>query len=123
MAAASVTMLIRGVPADLKAAVISDAEKREIGMNDVIVGILAARYSIKFETSDRKMTSTPGLSADLVLRMPDTLRRAIAVDAAKRGGSQRAVVVAAVARHYGMPEPSLTRRRRQGRRSRDTATA
>jgi len=111
-------MLVRGVPADLKAAVIADAEARASGMNDVIVGVLAARYSVKFEASDRKMTATPGLSADLVLRMPDSLRRAIAVDAAKRGSTQRAIVVATLSRHYGMAEPTLTRRRRQGRRSR-----
>jgi predicted HicB family RNase H-like nuclease len=101
MKEANATMFVRHIPGDLKALIVAEAEEKQVGMNDLVVGVLAERFSIPFEPTGKLGTVDLGLSTDLVLRVPQRLRRSVAVEAARRGDTIKGVVCTALERHYG----------------------
>lgn len=109
-----VQILVRGVPADLKQKIVEDAERRGLTMTEVVVGILADEFRVKYEPTGRP-TLTTGDSPDLVLRAPKALRTKINVRAAQVDGTARGVVIETLSRHYGDASADPGRRRRKGR--------
>ena len=104
------TLFVRDMPADIKAAVIAAAADE--GMNDYIVNVIATRFGVPFTPTGRSATVAPGPTGDVVLRLPASLHRDLAVEAARRNGTMRGIVIATLAHHFGMTVPSVARRPR-----------
>lgn len=94
--------IIRSVPAEIKDAIVDEVDRRGTNMNDVVVGILADAYSVRFDLSGRT-SGVIGDSPDIVLRLPRTLKRKIAVDAARQEREIREVVIEHVASALKVP--------------------
>jgi predicted HicB family RNase H-like nuclease len=94
------TLFIRHINPELKTLIVAEAAERKVGMNDLVVGVLAERFSIPFEPTGQVGTIQLGDSTDIVLRMPTRLRRSVAIEAARRGGTIKGVVSAALDRHF-----------------------
>ena len=110
----SVSQIVRGVPADLKSAIRREVEGSDTNMNDLVVGILARKFEVSFSPSGRRSAHV-GDSPDLLLRMPEALRRRIKVRAANSGSNQRDVIVAVLSEHFGTRFASAPRRPRSSR--------
>lgn len=98
------TMFVRNITPELKTLIVAEAAERKVGMNDLVVGVLADRFAIPFEPSGQVGTTQLGDSTDLVLRLPTRLRRAVAIEAARRDDTIKGVVCAALDRHFGRQE-------------------
>ncbi|MDX6489493.1 MAG: hypothetical protein QOK13_2108, partial [Gaiellaceae bacterium] len=66
-------MIVR-MPPQLKRRVSAETTKRDVGMNDVVLGILADRFGVAFTPSGRK-GSAPGDSGVVLLRMAPELKQ------------------------------------------------
>src|SRR2546422_6836034 len=71
------------MPADLKQRLAEEVERSGSSLNDVAVGILAARFAIPFVPSGRGGRA-PGASGSVLLRMPAELKDKLAARAAQR---------------------------------------
>lgn len=86
---------------ELKERLAADAAGREASINDVAVGILAARFGVPFEGSGRRSPGFRGSAAG-AYRMPLELWAAISNEATTRQVPKRAVVEAALSDHYAL---------------------
>ncbi len=106
----TVGIQVTEVPAAILDAVERDARKRNLSVNGIVVSILAQRYGVDYEAS-YPYTDTAG-SAEWVVRMPEELRARIRTHARSLvSGSQRGVILLALAKHYGLEAESPRRRR------------
>jgi myo-inositol-1-phosphate synthase len=85
------TTILRVSPS-LKRRVAAEVARRRTNMNDFVVGVLAERFAVPFAPSGRR-SPLPGTSGDVVLRMPEALRRAIKTYAAERDRTMNDVIV------------------------------
>jgi hypothetical protein len=107
-------MLVHDVPKPIADALNADAQAQGISINAAAVTILAGHYGVVFAPSNAPYTR--GLLLNLSIRGGDTLHRRIHIDAAKRGGTLRGVVLERLALHYGLePEPIGRRPRRNSK--------
>lgn len=88
------------LPADLRARIAQDASDQEVSVNDVIVGILADEFKVRFEGTGRK---SPGVHKDgdgtvILRRVPIALYRKIVIAAI--GRSHNEVVETTLRSHY-----------------------
>lgn len=90
----TVEQWVHGVPLPLKEAIRAEVETTGTSMNDLLVGSLARRFEIAFEASSRKPALPDATKPDIVLRMPEELRRRIKAAAALSGTSARDLIVA-----------------------------
>lgn len=97
----SVSVLVRGVPPELKQAIVAAVQADGGNMNDHVVKILANRFEIKFTPTGRPPGARLGEAPDVVLRMPSRLRVRIKVAAARSGSNVRDTIVAVLSEHYG----------------------
>src|SRR5262245_31403993 len=86
------------MPPELKAALTRDGEN----MNNAAVVILAARYDLPFQPTDRKLREVPGPTPQVALRMPPTLKRMIQQEAFDLETNTTDHVVSILADHYGI---------------------
>jgi hypothetical protein len=105
-------LTVQDLPAVVLRKIVSDAKKRGISLNDTVVGILADTYGIEREPTSTRFTGAP-IRTSILLTMPEALHRAIKMDAAgQKGVTMRGLIIAALANHYGVKEPSNKRRAR-----------
>ena len=71
------------MPSGLKRRLAEEVRRSGRSLNDVAVGILAARFAVPFEPSGRA-GKTPGGGASVLLRMPAELKERLAARAAQR---------------------------------------
>lgn len=119
-------LMIDGVPHLLRSSLVAAAQDNGISVNEQAVRILASHYKVKLTTPENGLRGQHGPSphiernsdtAKLSIRGPAQLHRKIAVDAAKRDGTLRGVVLEQLSLWAGMePEPI-------GRRPRTKETA
>lgn len=103
-------LLVYDVPDDVRSALTADAEARGISINGAAVAILAGHYGVPIAPGGAPFRT---FGRNLSIRGGDRLHRKIHIDAAKRGGTLRGVVLERLALHYGLePEPIGRRPRR-----------
>jgi hypothetical protein len=94
--------IIRSVPAELKSAIAERVETDGTNMNDLLVGILAQYYDVRFEPSGRASAVAIGDSSDIVLRMPKSLKKRIGIDAERQEREKREIMIDAIADGLGV---------------------
>lgn len=112
------TAILR-MPASLKRALIQCSAESSI--NDVAVGILAAKYGMRYGASGRR-SSTPKVPRGdsrietVILRMPQDLHESLAYDAYTSRQSLNTIAVREIALSFGMTYDPPPRGRRKPRR-------
>jgi hypothetical protein len=93
-------------------ALVADAYKQNVSINECAVAILAAHYKVKHIPTGVPFT-TEGNSKNISIRGGAKLHRKIDIDRARRGGGTlRGIVLERLALHYGLPAPPIGRRPR-----------
>jgi hypothetical protein len=93
MAVAEIRKLhVHRLDPDLKAALVAETEEREDSLNDVAVGILAARFGIRFAGSGRRSPGAAITSGPLNLSIPDALYCKIEAAVARQPKGRRSKV-------------------------------
>lgn len=106
-------ILVHEVPEKIRRALIRDAKKQNLSINEVAVSILAARFKVKREP--KTVPFSNGVGDNLTIRAGAEIHGKVAVEAAKRQGTLRGVVLETLAIHYELPVPPLGRRARKPR--------
>jgi hypothetical protein len=84
------------LPPAMKRKLVARAKRDGCNMNDLVVGVLAARFHVEWEPSGRN--GSPGCeSVRVVLRMPALLKRAIQIEALDRETDMSEVIVSVLA--------------------------
>lgn len=98
-------LLVYDVPPKIRKALVSDAKKRNISINDCALSILCDEFDLEWEPSGKSFTHGGG--KDLSIRGGALLHQQIDIERANRGGGTlRGVVLERLALHYGLkPEP------------------
>jgi myo-inositol-1-phosphate synthase len=97
------------MPTSLKRALVREVARREESLNDVAIGMLAARYEVPFSPSGRR-SPLPGASPVVLLRMPADLKHEIQAEAFRLGSNTNDVILAALSDELGVPFESNARR-------------
>src|SRR3954453_19595920 len=104
------------MPPQLKRRGSAEGTKRDVGMNDVVLGILADRFDVPFTPSGRK-GSRPGESGVVLLRMAPELKQKLQAAALERKSNLNRHVVGPLAAHLGVrlepPRSQILRRRKE----------
>jgi hypothetical protein len=115
-------LMIDGVPAELRTALVSCAKDHDLSVNETAVRILANHYKVKVQPAenglrgqkDRATHSFPRADTDkLSIRGPASLHRKIDADARRRGGTLRGVVLECLSLNFGLEPESIERRPRK----------
>lgn len=108
---ARVEIVVQDVPPELREVLVADAAERDISINETAVGILADHYGVERKPSTRAHRPPSG-STQLLLAVPDELRTALRLYAARTGATMRGAVIKVLSDHYGIPAPDAGRRAR-----------
>lgn len=100
---------IRGVPADVRAAVQADAANRGVSLTDVVGEVVAGRYGVRWEPSGYPNVGG-GDTDHWNLRVPVVLRDALKATAEAIGGTITGCLILALQQHYGLATTAPTRR-------------
>lgn len=111
-----VEIVVQDVPAELRAALVADAAARNVSINEAAVAPLAEHFGVEREPSGRPHRGESG-STQLLLAVPDDLRQAIRLMAARKGATIRGIVIQVLSDHYGLDGGDQI-----GRRPRNTAS-
>jgi myo-inositol-1-phosphate synthase len=116
-------VLVRA-PFSLKAALVRETARRDGGLNDVAVGLLADAFGVDYTPTNRKST-LPGSSPVILLRMPEELKREIQAEAFRSASNTNDVIVRSLADSLGIPHETTQRRSVPfgGGRGKDTTMA
>ena len=116
--------MLDGVSPELRAALVTAAQENSTSVNEQAVRVLAAHYKVKLVTPENGLRGQHGPSphierqpdtTKLSIRGPAQLHRKIAVDAAKRDGTLRGVVLEQLSLHFHLEAEPIGRRPRTGR--------
>jgi hypothetical protein len=108
---ASTTSVLITLPPDMKRALVQEVSSTGSNMNDIVVGLLARRYGIKFVPSAR--SSAPcSTKPVVVLRMNPALKRRLQYDALKHESNMTTTVIRLLAEELGLPSSMKKVRRR-----------
>ena len=116
--------MIDGVPHELRTALVAAAQENSISVNEQAVRVLATHYRVKLATPENGLRGQSGPSPHierkpdtekLSIRGPAQLHRKIAIDAAKRDGTLRGVVLEQLSLWAHMDPEPIGRRPRAGR--------
>jgi hypothetical protein len=105
-------LLVYEVPDDIRRALLQDASKQDVSVNECAVAILAAHYKVKHIPSGVGFQLGDGNGArNLSIRGGAKLHRKIDIDRARRGGGTlRGIVLERLALHYDLTPPPIGRR-------------
>ncbi len=106
-------ILVQGVPNEIRKALVMDAKSRDLSINEVAVTILADRFKVKREPKTVPFANGDG--HNLTVRAGAAIHKKVAVEAAKRNGNLRGVVLESFALHYGIEPPPIGRRPRKAK--------
>jgi hypothetical protein len=100
------------VPRQLTRRLASDARRRNVSINEAVVGVLAEHYRVTRDPTGAPFRGAPK-GTTLLITLPDDLHRAVKMDAAATPrGTMRGLVISVLCRHYGINPPSPLRRPR-----------
>jgi hypothetical protein len=94
-----VGVLVR-MPPELKAAVVAAVEKSGTNMNDVCVSVIADKYGMNYEPTERH--GNPRGADKVLLRMDDKLKRKVQTDAFKKRTNTNDTIVRVLAEAFGV---------------------
>lgn len=100
---------VHQMPEETRRALIADAQEQGVSINEVASVILAETFKTKHVPSGRGFRPGDYDSQNMSLRVGAVLHRRIALEAAKRGGTLRGIVLEALATHYGLEPVSVKR--------------
>lgn len=105
---------IRNVPIGLKAALIADATRQDLSVNDVALCILADYFNVECPSSGNPSRSEPTLSDQLQLRIPHyhPLWGAFWSAAREWKTTQSSSVIHVLSAHYELPYELVRRGRK-----------
>jgi myo-inositol-1-phosphate synthase len=106
-------VLVR-LPGELKERLAAEVTRAGTSLNDVAVGILAARFAVPFEPSGRKGAAPKG-RGDVLLRMPSALKDKLTTRAAERGRGTNDLIVEILGDRLGGAVPSRRKERMPSR--------
>jgi hypothetical protein len=106
-------ILVHGVPENIRKALVRDAKKQNLSINEVATALLAARFKVKRQP--KQMPFTDGDGYDLTVRAGEAIHQKVAVEAAKRQGTLRGIVLETLALNYDISVPPVGRRPRKKR--------
>ncbi len=101
-------VLVR-MPAELKRRLGEEVAARGGNLNDLAVGILAARFNVTFEPT-RRTSAPPGGSGSVLLRMPEELKDKLSRRAGERRRTTNDLIVETLAERLA---PALASRRKE----------
>ena len=78
-------------------------ERTGTSMNNVVAGVLAARYGLEFEPTNRATFSYERAGRSLYLRLPEHIMDAVVK--ASKTSTRRAAILLALAEHYLLEPP------------------
>src|ERR671911_448500 len=102
------------MPDEIKETLAAEVARAGASLNDVAVGILAARFAVPFEPSGRKGAPPKG-KGDVLLRMPAALKEKLETRAAERGRSTNDLIVEILGERLGAAVPSRRKERMPSR--------
>lgn len=115
-------LLVYDVPPEIRQALVTDAEVRNVSINEAAVSILAEHYNVKYVPTGVPFTGDDG-GKNLSIRGGAKLHRKIDIDRARRGGGTlRGIVLERLALHYGLEPPPIGRRPRRTSKEGETAS-
>src|SRR3954466_7918203 len=94
------SVLVR-LPATLKERLAREVDATGQSLNDVAVGILAARFAVPYQPT-RRRAAAPSATGDVLLRMPPELKDKLNRRAAERRRSTNDLIVEALAERLGV---------------------
>ncbi len=106
------------MPGELKERLAEEAEGRGTSLNDVAVGLLAARFAVPFRPSGRR-GAVPRGTADVLLRMPRQLKEKLHARAAQRKRNVNDLIVETLSEALGS---SKQRNRKEAMSSKNGST-
>lgn len=109
--AAKVEVIVRDIPVDVMGLLVAEARHRDVTVPEHAVSILAADFNVTRVASSlgfRRATD----SNVLVMTVPAKLRHKVRRRAVDVGGTMRGVIVASLANHFGLEQPTDRRPRR-----------
>lgn len=116
-------LLVADVPAEIRSALDTDATQNGVSVNAVAVRILCDHYNVKYQLPQNGLRGQAETATHSFRRNPDAttltirggakLHRKISIDAARREGTLRGVVLEVLALHYGQTPQPIGRRPRQ----------
>ncbi len=108
-------VLVR-LPADLKRHLADEVASRRSNLNDLAVGLLAAKFAVPFRPSGRR-GSAPRATGDVLLRMPRELKEKLQRRAAERRTSTNELIVETLAERLGLKARKEPMAKRNGSRN------
>jgi myo-inositol-1-phosphate synthase len=119
MARTERTNVLVRMPAELKQRLADRVASTKTNLNDVAVGILAARFAVPFEGTSRP-GSAPKATGDVLLRMPPALKDKLQRRARERRRNTNDLIVEALSERLGPKrEEPMASRNGRARRSED----
>lgn len=108
-----VLVQVRDFPLELRTALATQAEERNVPMGRVAVEILADACHMPDVVNDmnwRQHYRGSENVSDFSFRMPPKLHRKTRMEAARNGATVRGIVISILSAHYGLGEQPATRR-------------
>ncbi len=104
-------ILVYEIPEDIRVALVEDAKERNRSLNEVVIQILGDRFKVNMPQTYAPFTD--GEADRLSVRAGPKLHQKIALEAAKRSGTLRGIVLESLALHYNLEPPPIGRRPRK----------
>ena len=101
------SVLVR-LPSNLKERLAREVDETGQSLNDVAVGILAARFAVPYQPT-RRRAAAPSATGDVLLRMPPELKEKLNRRASERRRSTNDLIVEALAERLGVSTERTTR--------------
>ncbi len=96
------------LPASVKERLAREVDATGQSLNDVAVGILAARFAVPYQPT-RRRAAAPSATGDVLLRMPPELKEKLNRRASERRRSTNDLIVEALAERLGVSTERTTR--------------
>jgi predicted HicB family RNase H-like nuclease len=106
-----VQIVVQDIPENLRDVLVADASDRDISINEAAVAALAEKYGVEREPSTRPHRGG-GTSTQLLLSVPEELRTALRLHAARTGETIRGLVISVLSEGYGIAADDAGRRAR-----------
>jgi hypothetical protein len=99
---------VRNVPDPIREKVTADAREHNVSVTDLVGEIVARHYGLGWEPTGYPFSGAG--RNHWFIRMPRVLKHTLDAAADASGNTVTGCVLVAVAKHYGLPEPSARRR-------------
>ena len=99
---------VRNVPDNIRTVVVEDAREHNVSISDLVGELLARHYGLAWESTGYPFS---GAGRDhWFVRMPRVLKHTLDAASEASGNTVTGIVLVALAKHYGLPEPPAGRR-------------